>query len=383
MGNLNYGKLKNLISTNILTVIFSLLMFVFYRNYLFEFSNADFKEHYNLLQQALADSKIIFPPLYYLSLYFADIFSPSKDSYLWGAVVLSVVGVSIKFIWAENEFLSVFEKNKSFILALASFFYFPFILHHSWDAEWMLGNFSHQIFHNSTGLLAFPFCLFLYSEGKNYLLKKQYSWFKIWSFSFCIFLIKPSFLFVFPLALCVLSFIYKINSPKEQKMVIYYLVGTLVLIGLSYFFIYSSQFSHYFYQTGENNVSIGVFKSWQSYSLNPVKDFIKSFAFLISLLIIITYKKKVDLELQFVLLMLLGSFMIFALFVEEGERVYHFNFIWQISFVLYIFIVTIFKKIFTIKFNSIINILIFLGILLHVLSGLRVLAKLFIKGNYF
>jgi hypothetical protein len=208
------------------------------------------------------------------------------------------------------------------------------------DGEfWYYGKFTQTIWHNSTLIASFPFCLLLFRKTFDWFdSKKSSDYYALFGLSLLIILIKPSFLFCYVPVLPIYTFL---KEKRFSTLFINSLILSLVvflLILLEKFLIFSwDPMITEFYTAGEiSKVVINPFFVWFSFSDQPVFDFISSMPLVLMYLILWRKKAFESHYFTFSFLMLLSAFLIYAVFAESGYRELHGNFYWQIPLTLFL-----------------------------------------------
>ena len=105
------------------------------------------------------------------------------------------------------------------LLTFTLMFFSPVFIYFFDGSIMYLGKFTSTIWHNSTTIFVFPFCLLLFIESLKYLKKPgEYSALKLLGISILIFLSKPSFLFSFIIVFPIICF-YKFGWLKRSSLV--------------------------------------------------------------------------------------------------------------------------------------------------------------------
>jgi hypothetical protein len=199
-----------------------------------------------------------------------------------------------------------------------------------------MGSFASNIWHNSTIIAVMPFVVLLFWQTCHQL--------KFWSISRLYFimalillnvLIKPSYVFVYIIATPVVAFI-------QNKYVIKSLFLSLfssILISISYYYQYLKRD-----QYDDNIVTINPFLVYMNlHGLNnsiilTILLFMLSAFFSFLLPIYILRKKNImEVSLLFSTISMVVALLIAILFVENGSRLNHGNFFWQIYAAAFVF----------------------------------------------
>jgi len=300
-------------------------------------------------------------------------------------------GFVMDFIIKDN--VGFYKKGVIIISSICFFIYaipdpFLFLMH----KRMYLGKFVPTVWHNSTSILLFPFVLLLFWRQLKIIIDKHKINFKnslIISLLVIInVLIKPSFIFVFIPVTFIL--VLKKYFNKEFNFKEFFISIIPLIIGLILILIMSSL--TYFFQYGsfqEESSSIGI-KFFYVYRLFyplwylPVALF---FSLGLPIMSIVFYPSILKFKpFGYSFLLVVFSLLISFIFVENGPRLSHGNFIWQNVFTLFllfltnlVFLYNTFKVKFSLDFKN--TILIFL-LLSHFISGFLYLFKYLLIENY-
>lgn len=329
---LRFGSLISLIFVSLIT--FSVIMFQ---------KQPDLYDHV-LLSQRLIEGNLHYANFLYYGLVAALVFFQSNLIMLQLSALLvlmaSVVAkyfLSLKFISGNYGMLDGGHSEAnckrigwiSFGLCLA--FNFPV----NFSATWYLGQFSPNLWHNSTTIFLMPFALLLYFESLRYLRYPNGK--SLWMMNIWVLigaLIKPSFLFAFiPAFLILLLKEFKL-SPSFFKGLIPLVVSFL---GIAWVGIYN--FITNTYNEG-GGVTIAPFKVWSNWSENIPLSILASLAFPLAVLIFNISKLKFRTDYLFAWILMIPALLVYILFAEEGANwiVVASNFSWQLivcNFILF------------------------------------------------
>ncbi len=246
-----------------------------------------------------------------------------------------------------------------------------------------LGKVTPNVWHNSTIIFLQPFTLLLFWEEYKVLSQRKVKTKQLVLVVILIIinaLIKPSFLFVFIPASFIMIILSKSSTIKEKVLLFYPLIiGLLMLVvlGLLIYFFETGNFK----SEGENGISL--FKPLDFY-LAWLPKYYFPFAMILSFLfpiLVLFLKANVYLSksVLFASIMMFGALIISFLFIEEGARRSHGNFVWQNIPALYILVLTLSIKLIELyKKNKLSNaqaytfLIIFV---LHVFSGVIYLGR--------
>ncbi|WP_139316616.1 hypothetical protein [Algoriphagus marinus] len=204
---------------------------------------------------------------------------------------------------------------------------------------WYLGKFTQTIWHNSTLIASFPFCILLFKKTFDWFESQKTSdYYALIALSFLILLIKPSFLFCYVPALPIYSFWKERVFSTEVRNSLFLSLGIFFLILIEKFLIFSwDPMIEELYTEGEiSQVVINPFYVWLSLSEQPFFDFVSSIPLILMYLILWRKKAFESQYFTFSLLLLFFAFFIYAVFAESGYRELHANFYWQIPVALFL-----------------------------------------------
>jgi hypothetical protein len=289
----------------------------------------------------------------------------------------------------DNELLSG-------IMAFSLMLIAPVVIPFTNDPHLYVGKFTSTIWHNSTTIFVFPFCIWLFVQSINYLNKPSDSTFgKLLFFSLLILLSKPSFLFAFGVAfpiICIVRFGW------DQKWFLYtILLSVIILICLivEKDIIYQNNVLNKLVYKGETSkIIIAPFKVWLRFAFHPFIYFLTSFLFIFSFIVIKFSKIKKDVEILYSLLLLTISLFIYFMLAESGPRFFHSNFYWQIPISMLIINMVMLKKLFipytrsesnkiTLKIISLQDKLLLFIYSLHFVSGVYYTLRILIEKTYY
>lgn len=282
---------------------------------------------------------------------------------------------------SKNYFLSTaIGLSLLFVFAIPIFTYLK-------NGTFYIGNFTPNVWHNSTTIFLMPFTILLYLEACKQIesYKRQRDLLLI-IYIFLNIFIKPSFFFVFacayPLALLIR---YKFSKTFFRSL-LPVVLGGLFLIA-QYYLMY---LVHNKDVSGQSNSGIG-FGFFTLYSLYtglrylPI-SIISSLFFPIAYSVLNFKKLKKNIPYLFSVLLVAFAFLVYAIINETGPRFTDGNFYWQIIpctwILFFILIIELLKDIkeygFTLKNKILISIYI-----LHVISGICYILRILIIHNYY
>lgn len=271
------------------------------------------------------------------------------------------------------------------IIALGLLFFFPLVNPFGEGASWYFGKFTPNVWHNSTSVFVLPMCLLLYQFSKKWLEKSgSASMFWIGVMGFLILITKPSFLFVyvpsFPLAWLLFHKNFSIGFWKTIGLSLSFLLG----IFLEKWLIYQEGPNSTLIYSNSQNIEIGIspFYVFSTLSESIGWDILSSFIFLLLGGAFLWRELKIDPEFWWNVTLTLGGMLIYFVFIEEGERVLHGNFYWQIPISLFLFYLFILRKLLVSKCSPLIKSVMWTIFSLHVVSGIAYLIRWIITGGY-
>src|SRR5690606_30015644 len=191
---------------------------------LYFYVGSDLHAHIQILLSFVEVGSIPTPPGYYTLVYLLHFVMPYNEGYALAAVVVLTAagffkyGISFKYL---NTYCRGVDGRRVAFFTWALMFFAPLTLFGLEGEFWYLGKFTPLIWHNSTSLLSFPFCILLFYYSIQYLEKRE-DRLLIWIFivATMVVLIKPSFVFAFlpafPLSLLIID---KRWSPEVSKAV--------------------------------------------------------------------------------------------------------------------------------------------------------------------
>ena len=267
------------------------------------------------------------------------------------AIIFKTI-LSYKFVESRNNF----SLSKSQFLIFCFCCVFIFCLPNLVTSNMYFGNFTPNVWHNSTTIAVVPFSILLfwisllqiekYSSKRNLFLL---------ALIFANLIIKPSFLFsFFPVYPVLMYFKYGLSRPLRETILS--LALGIFFLGFIYFSLYQSDFSLTNQSLKDDGLGLGFMDVWL-YSLKAenVGALVAAKSIIItatiSLFIPIIYAgfyfKEVirSFELRYAYVLFISGFFIFIFLVENNARKYHGNLSWQNVINLYILFLVIASKI--------------------------------------
>jgi len=358
------------------------------------FVTTDMKQHARFAREMISGDRATFGNfLFYWLVNIFSFFSVKKIPSGISLCFLIAIATTFRYHLSQIIIFNSFQNPKkekrffwiSVIISISLIFVFAIpIPSYFVHGYFLMGNFSPNVWHNSTTIFLFPFSFLLfyfsYKQLITFSLKRNF-----WILGMIILniLIKPSYFFVF---VCIyplfLIFRYKLNKNFWYS-IIPIIVG-LSLLALEYISIYITPNDSF----GGSSSSV-VFRPFYFYTQCanlwelPFSLFF-SLLFPFSYVIFNFYKLKKSLLFQFTTLSFLVSVLIYLLLAESGPRANFGNFQWQVIictwFCFFVSILSLIRDFdsqgFTVKNKILISIY-----SLHVLTGFVYLIKIFIVGN--
>lgn len=374
-------KVKQILFLLISVLVF-VLSFVLFHNLIVQRIPTDFNAHISFAI-GLNKGGMIPNPLFYMILNLFVSAGSDFSAYFKPLKVILSLAVMFKFI---ITFLFIkFKLNKSYYLSLI--ISFLLLISHSilfFTKHNYLGNFTSNVWHNSTTIFVFPFSLLLFWLSYNFLISKKYLNNNIFLILVLILLnlvSKPSFLLIFLVAFPLMSLkLNGINKTFLKSLIP--IVFTCFLIGLQYFIIYETDNDY-----AKGSVVIDPFFVWDNFSESKLISTLVSFVFPIVMLLFYGKTLVKDNLWLYSFVLLIISILVFIFFKEDGERALHGNFLWQIFIAQYIFfmvsskfLIRFFKK----KKESLLKFYTALfAFLIHSVSGVLYIYYIFKDNSFF
>ncbi|PZX49783.1 hypothetical protein LV84_04175 [Algoriphagus ratkowskyi] len=301
----------------------------------------DIKDHNLFLIDYLEAGLFPIPPGYYFLVYILDFIFHFKYPF----VVSSFLVLTFFLWWKYHLVYNWLEKDLAFnsitlFFLAASFLFLSPVFIPVIDGDfWYLGKFAQTIWHNSTLIASFPFCILLFKRSFNWFeSRSNKDYFQLFVYGLAILLIKPSFLFCYVPALPVYVFLREkgISALVWKSLGLSVLLFFLILVEKFLIFSWDPMIQE-LYSAGEvSEVVINPFLVWLHFSDQPVFDFVSSIP-MIMMFLILWGKRAFDSSyFYFSLISLFFALMIYAVFAESGFRELHGNFYWQIPIALFL-----------------------------------------------
>lgn len=359
---------------------------------------SDIRTHIQILLKFLDHGSFPTPPIYYALVYGLHFFMPYKAGYAMAALCVLTAAGFFKFMFSM-EYLKAFTPEKSCTLigplVFCLMFFSPVLWLYGEGEYWYLGKFTPTIWHNSTSLLAFPFCILLFQLSLPYIEKPKINLlFPIFIVAFTIIWIKPSFIFPFIPAFPLMVYL---RIKKFSRFILYAIFLSLILVGLilvEKIIIYDhGLLDELISGEKKSGIALKPLVVWLTWTEHPTRDLFLSFLFPATFILFYFKELVKDTHFIFSTLLVFFGILIFFLFVETGPRHLDGNFYWQIILTLYIWYLVMVKNLLIkilpngISFTKLKGLyakdknLIFL-FLIHVLSGFAYLARIIIQEDF-
>jgi hypothetical protein len=312
--------------------------------------NTDLSNHLRILEIYLQYGYFPIPPLYYFTIYITGFLMPLYPLIMASIVVLTLFSflkyyIVQRYLKHELIFLpTLFVGFLSFSLMCLGPLVIPFFNNQFLSA----GKFSSTVWHNSTTIFVFPFCIWLFIKSLLYLkTPSQNLWIKILIVSVIIILSKPSFLFSFLIVFPVVC-LYKFKWTKWfYYSALLSLIILLLIIAEQRILYHYNPLDRLWYHGETSKIIIAPFKVWLVFAKHPIFNLFSSFLFIIGFILLKYQLVKRDIEILFALSLLFISLLIYFTLAESGPRVNDGNFYWQIPISLLIVYMLLIKKIFS------------------------------------
>ncbi|GAB3218873.1 hypothetical protein J0A67_03665 [Algoriphagus aestuariicola] len=307
----------------------------------FDVQSFDIKVHNFLLQDYLKEGAFPAPPGYYAILYVVDLIFRYKYPFVFSALLVLTfffwLKFSITFRWLSKQLhISTFQVG---LLSASLLFISPIFIPAIDGSFWYLGKFTPTIWHNSTLIAVFPFCLLLFFETLRWQIggfnKALYS---IFFLGLVIILIKPSFMFCYIPALPLYSWSQSLRFDRRFWTSCGFSMSFLAMLFLEKAWIYDLDPMIKIMYTPEerSTVVLDPLVVHLHFSKEPIFDLLCSFP---STLVFMLFWGRVGLKdkpFVFSFLLLVFSLMVYLLLAETGFRKFHGNFYWQIPIAMFL-----------------------------------------------
>lgn len=360
---------------------------------LYFYVGSDLHAHIQILLRFVELGSFPTPPGYYALVYLLHFVMPYNEGYALAAVVVLAAagffkyGISYKYL---STYCPHLGGGRLGFFAFALMFVAPLTLFGLEGKFWYLGKFTPLIWHNSTSLLSFPFCVLLFYYSTQYLEKRQKGLLtKILITAIIVILIKPSFIFAFlpsfPLAVLIID---KKWSPDVSKSLALG-IPLIAIIMAEKFLIYNINPIESHLEEGlVTGIGIRPFYLWLYYSESLLWDVLSSFLF--PFFFIVFYFKRLieDPHAVFSALLIVMALLIYFTLVETGSRMTDGNFFWQVILTLFMGYLVLAKHLLNLCFGAASdkgiqrrlnykNILLLILFFIHVIGGLAYTIRIF------
>ncbi|MBC6367509.1 hypothetical protein [Algoriphagus sp. AK58] len=323
---------------------FMLGLYFFTLAYMIKFYDVqsfDIKVHNFLLLDYLKEGYFPSPPGYYGAIFLLDKLIWYKYPLVLSALLILTASFwwkyHLSFTWIQESLQ--LKKNLTFFLTLSLLFLSPIFIPSIDGSYWYLGKFTPTIWHNSTLIAVFPFCILLVRETLDWLENPQRKkLINLLALSVLIMLIKPSFLFCYIPAFPIYAWL---QNPREKKR----LFTSLGLSGIVLFLLFLEKkwifdldpmIAKMYSPEERSDVVINPFRVHLHFSKEPFFDFLTSFP-TTSVFLAFWGKKAFRSRFFGFSFLLLGfALAVYLILAETGFRELHGNFYWQIPVALFL-----------------------------------------------
>lgn len=322
-------------------ILYTCISFGVYFYILFYRVPSDLNAHIQILLKFLEVGSIPTPPLYYLMVYLLHFIMPYKEGFGMAALFVLTAAGSLKFWWSFyylKTFCPTINHKIIGLFSLALMFFAPVTLFIYEGELWYLAKFTSFIWHNSTTLLSFPFCVLLFHYTVVFLRDRdKKGFFKVLLVSVIIILIKPSFIFAYMAAFPLIILLMDKNWSSSFFWSAGLVVLLLILIFLEKVFIYNiNPIDDHLEKGLVSGIGIRPFFLWCHYSETPIWDIVSSFLFPF-FFISINFRILIsDVHFVFSGILIAFALIIYFLLIETGPRMMDGNFFWQVILTLFI-----------------------------------------------
>src|SRR5690606_3627035 len=154
--------------TGVCALVFSYMLYFYV--------GSDLHAHIQILLDFVEAGSFPTPPGYYTLVYLLHFVMPYNEGYALAAVVVLTAAGFFKYCISYN-YLSTYApdlaKGRIGFFTWALMFFAPLTLFGLEGEFWYLGKFTPLIWHNSTSLLSFPFCILLFYYSIQYLERRK------------------------------------------------------------------------------------------------------------------------------------------------------------------------------------------------------------------
>jgi hypothetical protein len=360
--------------------------------------NTDIRGHSELIKSFIETHSLPANFLYYLLVYSFSGFSLDIERLYFVSLLLLTLAVVFKYYFSYrlatvavfNDFHSL-DNSKYIIVFLV--LTLLLIIHpiitplDTKNGMFYLGKASINIWHNSTTILVMPFILLMFFFSYQFLINPHIkNLILLLLFGILTAIVKPSFIFCFLIVFpFFLLFKYKLSGSFFLALLFLFIL--MIIIGLEYYSIFRlNSYGEVFYNSTSDGIRIAPFQAWAHYSENIPIDLLSSIAFPLFFSVIYFKNLKNILLLQYTWSLFIVALVIGILFIEDGPRMWHLNFFWQVpmtNYLLFLFTsITYLKILFQKSFLNIVDYVLIIIWISHVISGLIYLRKFLFLLDY-
>ena len=336
--------------TGVCALVFSYMLYFYV--------GSDLHAHIQILLSFVEVGSIPTPPGYYTLVYLLHFVMPYNEGYALAAVVVLAAagffkyGISYKYL---NTYCPGLAGSRIGIFTWALMFFAPLTLFGLEGELWYLGKFTPLIWHNSTSLLSFPFCILLFYYSIQYLETRDNGLLiRIFIVATIIVLIKPSFVFAFlpafPLSILIIDKKWSADVSKTLALGI----PLVAIVILEKILIYNVNPIDSHLETGIiDGIGIRPFYLWLYHSESLLWDVVSSFLFPFFFIVFYFKKLIMDPHAVFAGLLIVVAHLIFFTLVETGPRMTDGNFFWQVILTLFMGYLVLTKHLLNLYFGAV------------------------------
>ena len=361
----------------------------------------DIQLHSYVISRAFSGLGIL-PPniLYFLLVYAGAGFSTSMHTLFTSSIIIIAFSIALKcFItirtYGQFNYSTKFSRGEILfsvftLLLLLVVSNIPYINPFTPGNEFYMGNFSPNVWHNSTTMFLMPFALLLFWYSYLTITQRDKDY-MIYNLVLVILnvAIKPSFLLVYTIVYPLFLFAYEKFNKRFFRNIIPVIVG-LLCIALEYLVIYKLMNRSVISANkgAESNVAFAPFTLWRSEMSLRYAPLVLLCSYAFPVLYFIFYFKEIKNTLNlYVITYCVIAFLIFICIVETGPRASDGNFAWQVIICSYLlFMVVAYQVLRKIKEKNKtekLKIALLSSVfLMHMLSGLIWLWRIYYFKSY-
>lgn len=322
-------------------IIFLCLFTLAYMVKYYDVQTFDIKVHNFLLIDYLNEGAFPFPPGYFLLIYLLDFII----SYKYPFVLSSLIVLTFFYWWKYNITYTwllenvKFEPKYVFLITLSILFLSPIFIPAIDGPYWYFGKFTPTIWHNSTLITVFPFCILLVKKTLDWVeYKRNDSLIQLLGLGILIMLIKPSFMFCYIPALPIFAFSQTRKLSKELMFALGLSLVLFCLLVLEKFWIFDldPMIDKLYTVEEQSKVVFRPLHVHLYFSKEPIFDFLSSFPTTFIFFILWGKKAFSSKFVTFSFILLVFAIAVYLLLSESGFREFHGNFYWQIPIALFL-----------------------------------------------